>query len=505
MTDLFQPAATFPPPRDFQSAAHDALRQGFRDGHRCQMLMAPTGAGKTYLGLRVIKEALDKGRRAVFVCDRTVLINQTSDTADRYGLHDHGIIQADHWRTNNAHFQIASAQTLIARNIRPKADVVVVDEAHTQLKAWTEWLKDSDCAFIGLSATPFSDGLGAMFTNLVNAATMADLVEIGVLVPMRVFTCTTPDMKGAKTVAGEWSDREAEKRGMAIVGDVVTEWIKYAENRKTIVFGATIAHCEEIVRQFKAVGIRAELFTSHTTFSERALLLQEYRGDQLRVLVSVEALAKGFDVPDVGCVVDCRPLRKSLSTAIQMWGRGLRAAPGKADCILLDHSGNVVRFKKDFENIYHYGLEKLDDGEKLDREIRKEDEEKEQPKCPKCGYQPFFKRCMQCGHEHVPVSNIEHQPGEMVEIVVGKTKYAENARHLFDQLSTYASQHSAPEKQLGRVRALYKDITGTWPPSSWQLSTGNVPITKEVAGKIKSRNIAFIKGRQKAWGQRAAA
>ena len=496
---IFPVEGAFPPPREFQSHAHNALRQGFRDGHRCQMLMSPTGSGKTYLGLRVAKEALEKGKRAVFVCDRTVLINQTSETADRYGLHDHGIIQADHWRSNNSYFQIASAQTLSARKIRPKADVVIVDEAHTQLKAWTDWIKESDCAFIGLSATPFSEGLGTLFTNLVNAATMADLVDMGVLVPMRVFTCTKPDMKGAKVVAGEWSDAEAEKRGMQIVGDVVTEWIKYGDNRKTIVFGATIAHCEEIVRQFNAAGIKAALFTSHTTFSERAELLADFKRDDatLKVLCSVEALAKGFDVPAVSCVVDCRPLRKSLSTAIQMWGRGLRSAPGKTDCIILDHSGNIVRFKKDFERIYHEGLDRLDDGEKMDREIRKDDEEVEKSSCPSCGYTPFFRKCMQCGHEYKPQSMIEHVAGEMQEIVVGKTRYADNARHLWEQTGSYALKHSAPDKQLGRARALFKEIAGRWPPSSWRLPDAPVVITPEVANKIKSRNIAYIRGRMR--------
>lgn len=58
--------------------------------------MAPTGAGKTYLGHRIALEALMKGRSVVFVCDRTTLINQTSATADAYGLSAHGIVQAKH-------------------------------------------------------------------------------------------------------------------------------------------------------------------------------------------------------------------------------------------------------------------------------------------------------------------------------------------------------------------------------------------------------------------------
>ena len=73
---------------------------------------------------------------------------------------------------------------------------------------------------------------------------------------------------------------------------------------------------------------------------------------------------------------DCRPLRKSLSTAIQMWGRGLRSSPetGKTDCILLDFSGNIIRFADDYADIFYNGLNHLDAGEKLDKAVRKDDE-----------------------------------------------------------------------------------------------------------------------------------
>src|SRR5574337_2059742 len=96
------------------------------------------------------------------------------------------------------------------------------------------------------------------------------------------------------------------------------------------------------------------------------------------VLISVEALAKGFDVKDVECVCDCRPLRKSLSTAIQMWGRGLGSSPetGQTDCYLLAFSGNIIRFAADYSEIFCEGLDALDAVEKLDKAIRRDDEDK---------------------------------------------------------------------------------------------------------------------------------
>ena len=490
----------FPTPREFQTNAHGALRQGFREGHKNQLIMAPTGSGKTYLGLRICHEAMQKGRRAVFLCDRTTLINQTSEVADKYGLHDHGIIQAKHWRRNNELLQIASVQTIAKRAYWPKMDVLVVDEAHTAYKAWTEYAMSTGAAVIGLSATPFTVGLGKIFTNLINATTMHELTQNGVLVPMRIFSCHKPDMTGAATAGGEWTDKAAEERGMEIIGDVVSDWTKYGENRKTIVFGSTIKHCEELAKQFINAGIMAAVFTSETTTKEREDLLKEYRkpASHLKVLISVEALAKGFDVPDVGCICDARPLRKSLSTAIQMWGRGLRSSPetSKKDCHLLDFSGNIIRFFEDFNEVYFNGLDKLDDGEKLDKEIRKK-EEFEVKGCPKCGYTPFHKRCMACGHERIERQISDALPGHMKEIFIGegknKKKLADNAEHLWQQVVTYARIHSKAETQQGRAYHLFKKITGQEP--MWKFSTApNVEISRNVIGKITQLNVAWKRG-----------
>lgn len=488
----------FPTPREFQLTAHNALRKGFRDGHKNQIIMAPTGAGKTYLGLRICNEAMQKGKRAVFLCDRTTLINQTSEVADKYGLHEHGIIQANHWRRRPEHLlQIASVQTIGKRGFWPQMDVLVVDEAHTAYKAWVEFAQQTNAAVIGLSATPFTTGLGKIFTNLINATTMYDLTQNGVLVPMRIFSCHKPDMTGAETAGGEWTDKAAEERELQIVGDVVADWQRFGDNRKTIIFGATIKHCEELCKQFINVGVMAAVFTSETTAKEREDLLKEYRkpNSHLKVLISVEALAKGFDVPDVGCICDARPLRKSLSTAIQMWGRGLRSSTetGKKDCHLLDFSGNIVRFFEDFNNIYFNGLESLDSGDKLDKKIRTQ-EEFEPKGCPRCGYKPFHKRCMACGYEKMSAQVSEALPGTMKEIFIGegknKKKLADNAEHLWNQVCTYARFHSKPENQSGRAWHLFKQITGQetrWPFSKSQ----QVEINKNVYNKIQQLNISY--------------
>ena len=486
-----------PEAREFQKTARRLLREGFAAGHRCQMVCAPTGSGKTILAMFLILESLRRGKRVIFVADRKTLINQTSEVADSLGLSSHGVMMAGHWRFNPAlPFQIASAQTL-ARRSWPDADLIIIDEAHTQLKTWTDHIPTCRAAVIGLSATPFSPGLGRLFTNLVNATTMAELTAAEVLVPMRVMSCTKVNMAGAATAGGEWTDSAAQERGLEIVGDVVHEWVKHGEGRKTIVFGSTIAHCEGMAREFNNAGVMAALFTAETTESERKELLAEFKQPDsgLRVLISVEALAKGFDVPSVSCVCDVRPLRKSLSTAIQMWGRGMRAAPatGKTDMLLLDFSGNIIRFSEDYEAIYHAGLANLDAGEKLDKAVRKDrDENTEEPKgCPQCQFKPFKKQCMSCGFQIIRENLITHEAGAMVEFMVGKATIG-------DKLNVWAEAVSqcrrAGNQSTVRQRAahLYKSITGAFPRGLPDVDlVPNVIVSRGVLNKYRANMIAF--------------
>lgn len=246
----------------------------------------------------------------------------------------------------------------------------------------------------------------------------------------------------------------------------------------------------------------AATFTADTTSAERAALLEEFSKQDgfLRVLISVEALAKGFDVKDVGCVCDCRPLRKSLSTAIQMWGRGLRSSPetGKTDCLLLDFSGNYIRFLDDFTDIYYNGLDVLDAGEKLDKAIRRDPEEKEPSKCPSCGFSPCGKRCLSCGHERQTKSLVEHLPGEMVEVMIGKKKLADDKKHLWEQICTYTRANGNPETAFGRAYHLFKAIAGCERPKGWKLEDQpNVPITRNTMNHINRQKIAYFKAIKK--------
>lgn len=501
---LFEPdfsTVVMPEPRGCQTRAIEQLREGFRGGHRQQILVMPTGSGKTITAMMLIFESLKKGKRATFVCDRTALINQTSAVADSLGLTCHAIVQANHPRRDNSMpLQIASIQTVQARGYWPESDLVVLDECHTVYAAAVEMLERRNRTVLGLTATPCTTGLGKLYSNVVNAATMDELTRDGILVPLRILTCVTPDMAGAKTSGGEWTAKAASERELTIVGDVVAEWVKHGEGRKTIAFGADIAYCEELVRRFNEIGVNAACYTSETPDDERAELVREFSKPDsvIRILASVSALAKGFDVKDVGCIIDARPLRKSLSEVIQMWGRGLRSSPetGKHDCILLDHSGNALRFHDDFTDVYFNGFGELSSAEKMDSKPRAEPEDFEPAGCPQCKRKPFRKRCLACGFEKPSESLVDSTPGEMQEILIGKRKAAANEADMWAQLCTYARANLNSDKKAGWCWHKYQEIVGKKPPRSFSFDTApDVPVSPALIGKLKSLRIAYNKRR----------
>ena len=121
--------------RPHQSEVVDKLREGFLAGHRCQLLYAPTGFGKTEVAMHIMKEASANFKKTAMVLDRVVLVNQTSTRLSHYKI-NHGVMQADHWRFRPMErIQICSAQTLEKRGNFPKPDLLIIDRKSTRLNS----------------------------------------------------------------------------------------------------------------------------------------------------------------------------------------------------------------------------------------------------------------------------------------------------------------------------------------------------------------------------------
>lgn len=488
--------------RDYQISSIDGLREGMRRGHLRQILCAPTGSGKTIIAGFVIRDVLDKGKKAAFICDRLPLVKQTSDRFYEMGI-PHGIVQAGKTRDQDLPIQICSAQTIEKRGFWPDLDLVVVDEAHTQRRKTIEFITGVGKPVVGLTATPFTKGLGNTYTNVVNVTTTDRLIAEGWLASLTVYAAKEINMAGAQTDnRGEWSPSEVERRGSVIVGDVLTEWqartaLHFGGPVKTIVFSATVPHGEEICRAFQTAGYNFQQISyldRDDTHRER--LIEAFRRGEVMGLVSCEALAKGFDVPDVLCLIGARPYRKSLAAHIQQLGRVMRSSPGKEFGLVLDHCGNYVGFLEEMLDFFAEGCNSLDDGKRQDV-TRREGKQRQDVVCP-CGYVllPGVVQCPFCGRERRRRSDVVAAPGRMEEVTgSGSREWQGDEKWVWQQVSQLALERKGGDRAAAKKTAAgyYKGIYGKWPSWGRKLDPCDGPVDDRVVRKVKQGLIAWAK------------
>ena len=485
--------------RQYQIDSIQSLRDGFKAGHIRQILCASTGAGKSVCALDMIRSAVEKGSRVVFIVERRVLAEQFSKHLDSAGI-PHGVIMAGHWRWQPQELvQVASAQTLERMESLPAFDVCFIDEVHVGLRASVIKMLESrpNMKTIGLTATPFSPKIPKYFSSITSVTTMKQLVSDGHLVPFRVFVAHEIDTKGLKVVAGEWQKDELEKRGQQIVGDVVSDYIRisnevYGGYRKTICFSCGIAHGADLAQKFQDAGINAVQISSEDDDEYKAEVLREFAkpDTDIKVVISVAILSRGFDQSDVDHVILARPLKKSFSEHVQMLGRGARPHPSKGFCVIQDHSGNFLRFKEDWDTLYNDGVTELGEGQ--DAKSRKEPSEKEkkEAKCPKCSVVwAGGDVCLNCGHVRQKKNDVVAVAGQMSELgnAPKKEKFTSEFKEaFFQELLGYSKERGYAD---GWAWHKYKERFDVNPP--WKKVT-SLP-TQETLSWIKSRQIAYAK------------
>lgn len=486
--------------RPYQADAVERLRVGIRNGLKTQCLVAPTGAGKTVIAASLINECYKKSNRAIFVVDRVNLIDQTSEVFDKYGI-PHGVVQANHWRRKPwERVQICSSQTL-ARREWPDADLIVVDECHTISQTVKKRLAKKDVIAVGLTATPFTKGLGKIYEGIVNVTSTKKLINRGYLSGFRIFVCEEPDMKGVKTNSfGEWVDSEASKRALTVVGDCVQEYLKYANGKKFICSACDTAHVEALHEQFMKAGVICEQYTYRVSDEDRAEIIREFRkpDSYIRGIITVTAATKGFDVPDIGCVIMARPLRNSLAEHIQFLGRGLRKSEGKDKCIVLDHSGNCLRFMGKMLAFFNDGATRFEEGKKKEQQKKILDDEEKYRTCPNCKCLHIVRpSCPNCGYIYPKRQSIMHENGVMREIDVYGTIKMPKA-DLVREIKTYAIKYKPEERRERFFHAMCKKITGHFSRTKYEAIVPSETISASVFNKIRSLNIAYAKRRRRA-------
>ena len=452
------------------------------------VLVAPTGSGKTFMGVHVVK-ALN--RPTLWLAHRRELVQQAAGQLTALGVRC-GILQAGFQEKRWLPVQVASVQTL-ARRTLPPAELVVVDEAHHAVGPSYRQLLDQypHADVLGLTATPFrldGRGLGEVFSTLVVAATTKQLCEDGTLVAPVVFAPPVPTMQGVKITAGDYNLKQvAERMDKAkLVGDIVETWRKHAGGaaRRTVVFTINVAHSQHITERFRAAGVAAEHLDGTVPALARAAILRRLRMGETTVLCNCMVLTEGWDLPALEVAVIARPTA-SLNLHLQMLGRIMRAAEGKAGALVLDHAGNHGRHGGVTEEI-EYSL----DG--TVRAKRKPGDGEERTKtCPQCYLvcPAGCHACPECGFEFASEAVIPHEaPGELVPFGVRSA--------LWDQ---WEAQRLRCGFREGYALARYKDRFGEFP------LVHNGKLVNEVTDEVRAAQlkrlaaVAKMKGYKPGW------
>lgn len=346
-----------------------------RTGAPCVVL--PTGAGKTPVLAALCQTVAKFGGRALVLAHVKELLQQAFARVSAevegvsVGLYSAGLDE----RTTDAQIVIAGIQSVYKRaeELGP-FQLIVVDEAHLipdsgdgMYRTFLERARRvaPDVRVVGLTATPYRLGCGwicgsdRVLTEIVYEVGVRELIAQGFLSPLktrggkRKFNVSELRIRGGEFVA---SEVDALVKGKNVLESACAEIVELTkERKKVLVFYPSVDAAKRVEKSLKDFsGARVATITGETSADERAAILDEFKRSEpvvdllgretpsLKYLVNVNVLTTGFDAPNVDCVVLLRPTN-SVGLYQQMVGRGLRLAPGKTDCLVLDYGQNVVR------------------------------------------------------------------------------------------------------------------------------------------------------------------
>lgn len=373
--------------RPYQLALKNKTREDFKT-HKRVILLAPCGGGKTVIASSIMQDAINKGKKVWFIVHRAELMKQANDTLERYGIPKDNI-------------KIYMVQSLVRRldKITEEPNLMIFDECqHSTSNIYKKIIDKYPNAYVlGLSATPTrltGKPLGDVYESIVSEITAKKLIEMKYLADYDYYApLININLDNVKISKGDYEkeglDKELNKT--AIYGDIIENYKKLADGKKTIIYCHSIEYSKKMEQLFSENGYKIKHFDGKTPEKEREQIVEDFRNNKIQILTNVDLIGEGFDVPDCECVILLRPTQ-SLNLYIQSSTRCLRRN-GDKRAIIIDMVNNVQR----------HGLPTMDRKWSLTNKVQEYDNENDDgtlkiricqecfstfqtaPKCPYCG------------------------------------------------------------------------------------------------------------------------
>lgn len=354
--------------RDYQRAAIDALYEYWNtEGSGNGLIVLPTGAGKALVIAKIIEELLGNypSLRIANVTHSKTLVGQNfKEFIGLMPFAPAGIYSAGLGR-RDTHAQVlfCGIQSVAHKTAElGPIDLVLVDEAHaisrnsdTLYGKFFAGVKsmNEDSRVAGTTATDYrmdsgslTEGKDRLFDDVVYEIGLSELIEQGYLCrlsskPVDVkIDLTGVGKRGGEFIAGQL---EAASDKIEITQAAVSLAIARGADRKAwLFFCSGQDHSDHVRDEVRRQGITCESITSRVPLAEQARIIADFQAGRVRALASANMLTTGFNVPQVDLISMLRPTA-SAGLYVQICGRGTRNAPGKTDCLVLDHAGNIGR------------------------------------------------------------------------------------------------------------------------------------------------------------------
>jgi superfamily II DNA or RNA helicase len=350
--------------RDDQILTTYAVEQAMEAGQERILYQMYPGGGKTNVAAILADRWLaeNPGKRVLYLCHDTRILRQARERFANVLGHDeytYGTFTGAEKDWDEPTFLFGSFQTMQQINWQEhfenqEFDLVIVDESHHSKAATYEavlehFLPRADLA-IAMSGTIKRHDMRdiqEIWGAPVISKTFAEALDEDRLVQPEYYIMSDPYEEQVLEEEGilphQLNKRiyveELDKKLIAAAQKQIKAFeVKHGVKAKTLIFDSSIAHAD-ITARLWPTDARALHSNSRNT-------LKAFKHTEFSTLVTVDMLNEGIDIVDVNVIVF---LGGTLSEPkfIQRLARGLRKAPGKHACLVLDFANNYQNIMMD--------------------------------------------------------------------------------------------------------------------------------------------------------------
>jgi len=351
-------------PRPYQEDARRKVYKHFNSrSEKGAMVCLPTGTGKTASAMFIVRDALDRGQRVLWLAHTRELVTQPIKTllAIRGAKSSlvTGVVMGGS-KDFDKQMVFASVQTMRSEAVLSEylshgaPRLVVYDEAHHTASdeyqtVMSALQKQEPKPFaLGLTATPERTDTKSLSKDweIVASRSVFWAIENGFLVPFESVVERLAGLDLPETTREDYNDAELAEALLAahVVEHTVEAINKHAKTRTGVCFTASVQQAQETAAALVDEGYVARWVSGNMPRSERDAILKGLADGKIQWVCNAMLLTEGWDCPRVDCAVVARPTR-SKSLWIQMAGRALRANwPGKESALIIDIAGASDEF-----------------------------------------------------------------------------------------------------------------------------------------------------------------